>query len=362
MDLDDLRARLNQLDRQLIELIAERQAVVEEVGHRKLSAGRATRDYAREKQVLDAARDSAQELGIAPDIAEQVMGLLIQTSLTRQERARVQAEGQGGGQKALVIGGAGKMGRWFADFLDSQGYAVTIADPGGQVDGFECHADWRAAGDDFAITVIAAPLQVSAAILEQMTEQGHAGLVFDIGSLKTPLIPSLKAFAAAGGKVTSVHPMFGPDAELLSGRHVLFLDVGSAEATREARALFASTMAQQTEMSLEEHDRLIAYVLGLSHVLNIAFFAVLADSGESVPRLADLSSTTFDAQLAVASRVARENPQLYFEIQSLNKHGIEPLEALMSTLQNISNSIRDGDEAAFVQLMERGREYLAARA
>ena len=29
-------------------------------------------------------------------------------------------------------------------------------------------------------------------------------------------------------------------------------------------------------MGLDEHDRLIAYVLGLSHALNIAFFTALA--------------------------------------------------------------------------------------
>lgn len=361
MDLEQLRQRLSQLDRQLIELIAERQAVVQQVGEHKRSEGHATRDYAREKQVLDGARAQAKELGIAPDVAENVMRLLIQTSLTRQERDRVRAEGRGGGRKALVIGGSGKMGRWFADFLDSQGYAVTVADPV-KVEGWSWVADWRTAGNDFAITVVAAPLKVSAEIIEAMAERQNAGLIFDIGSLKTPLIPALRKLAATGALVTSVHPMFGPDAALLSGRHVLFLDAGCPAATRQARTLFDSTMAQQTEMSIEDHDRLIAYVLGLSHALNIAFFGVLARSGESVPRLADLSSTTFDAQLAVASRVARENPQLYFEIQSLNKHGLEPLEALQKVLADITNSVRDGDEAAFVQLMERGRQYLAARA
>ncbi len=59
-----------------------------------------------------------------------------------------------------------------------------------------------------------------------MAERGHSGLIFDIGSLKSPLIPALESLAAAGAQVTSLHPMFGPDAELLSDKHVLFLDVG----------------------------------------------------------------------------------------------------------------------------------------
>ena len=231
MDLDELRQRLNAIDRQLVELIAERQSVAEKVGEHKLSSGRATRDYAREKQVLDGARDSATELGVAPEVAEEVMRLLIQTSLTKQERDRVQAEGRGQGRRALVIGGAGKMGRWFADFLHSQGYAITIADPGGEVQGYDCVGDWREAGNEFAITVVAAPLQTTADILVEMAGSGHQGLIFDIGSLKTPLIPALRQLAAAGAEVTSLHPMFGPDAELLSGRHVLFMDAGCASAT-----------------------------------------------------------------------------------------------------------------------------------
>jgi len=361
MALEDLRKRLNELDRQLIELIAERQSVVEQVGELKRNEGQGTRDYQREKQVLDGARASAQELGIAPDIAEEVMRLLIQTSLTRQEHARVRAEGRGDGQKALVIGGGGKMGRWFADFLDSQGFDITVADPHNTVEDFHCVSDWQSLGEDFAVTVVAAPLKTSAEILGAMAEAGHGGLIFDIGSLKTPLIPALERLAASGASVTSLHPMFGPDTELLSDKHVLFLDAGCPEATRAARDLFDSTMAQQTEMGLADHDRLIAYVLGLSHALNIAFFAVLAESGESVPRLADLSSTTFDAQLEVASKVARENPQLYFEIQSLNQHGLEPLAALAKAVAAISDAVEAGDEDAFVTLMQHGREYLEKR-
>ncbi|MCP4833117.1 MAG: hypothetical protein GY886_12975, partial [Gammaproteobacteria bacterium] len=70
----------------------------------------------------------------------------------------------------------------------------------------------------------------------------------------------------------------------------------------------------------------------------------------------------FDAQLEVATRVAQENPQLYFEIQSLNKHGLEPLEELLGAVQAISDAVRVGDEAAFIKLMEDGQRYLASRA
>jgi chorismate mutase/prephenate dehydrogenase len=158
-----------------------------------------------------------------------------------------------------------------------------------------------------------------------------------------------------------LHPLLGPDRELVPGRHVIFVEAGSAEATAAARELFASTMVEQVVMSLDDHDRLIAYVLGLSHALNIAFFTALAESGEAAPRLAKLSSTTFDSQLDVASKVAQESPELYFEIQSLNDYGSESLEALSRAIERLRTAVLSQDFTAFENLMRRGREYLEDR-
>jgi chorismate mutase/prephenate dehydrogenase len=107
---------------------------------------------------------------------------------------------------------------------------------------------------------------------------------------------------------------------------------------------------------------LIAYVLGLSHALNIAFFTALADSGEAAPRLAMLSSTTFDAQLEVASRVAAESPELYFEIQSLNDYGGESLLALQQAVERLVATVKAGNSEEFSAIMNRGRAYLDVRA
>ena len=360
MSLENYRRELSAIDRQLVELIAERQKIVAEIGRTKQSAGAATRDYAREKDVLDMGREQALAMGVDPDLVEDLLQMLIRTSLESQERDRVIAEGKGDGHSALVIGGAGRMGRWFADFFSSQGYATTVADPALE-DGAYSFTAWTDAGVDFDVIVVAAPLAVSGRILAQLAVLKPKGLVFDIGSLKSPLLDGLKELRAAGCRVTSLHPMYGPDTRLLSGRHLIFCDAGDADATAAAKELFASTMVEQLNMSLEDHDRLIAYVLGLSHALNIAFFTALAESGEAAPRLARLSSTTFDSQLLVSEAVAQDNPHLYFEIQNLNKFGLGPLDALCEAAARIRETVASGDEDAFVDLMHKGREYLALR-
>lgn len=360
MSLEDLRQRLSAIDAALVELIAQRQEIVSEVSAHKISTGAPTRDYAREREILERVREQAAELGAEPDVAEDVMRLLIRSSLTKQEQTRVAAASAGLGKRALIIGGAGKMGIWVAEFLASQGYGIEIADPKPGDVPFPRIADWRASTLDHDIIVVAAPLKATAEILEALAEREPPGLIFDVGSLKTPLKASLQKLRESGCRVASLHPMFGPDTQLLSGRHIIFVDVGDPEAAQRARALFVSTMAELVDMSLEEHDRLIGYVLGLSHALNLAFFTALAGSGELVPKLRQLSSTTFDAQLSVASRVAGDNPHLYFEIQALNEYGSASLDALVAAAQQIRDLIGTNDEAGFVNLMEAGRSYLQA--
>ena len=119
MNLDELRERLTSLDKSLIKIIGERQSIVNEIGEYKLQVGRATRDFERERAVLDSARSEADRANIDPDLAEEVIKLLIRSSLTKQEKDRVVAEGKGDGRKVLVIGGAGRMGKWFVNFFDS---------------------------------------------------------------------------------------------------------------------------------------------------------------------------------------------------------------------------------------------------
>jgi chorismate mutase/prephenate dehydrogenase len=360
MSLEDLRKQLTAVDEEIVDLIAERQRIVGDIGRNKQSTGVGTRDYAREKDVLDMGRRRAEQAGIDPDLAEEVLRKLIRSSLASQERERVIAEGKGSGQRALIIGGAGKMGGWFVDFFVSQGFETLIADRGVE-DGPGQFNNWTDAGVDYDVIVVAAPLAVSGRILAQLAVLKPRGLVFDIGSLKSPLIDGVGELRDAGCRVTSLHPMFGPETRLLSGHHLIVCDSGVPEATAAAKELFGSTMVEQIDMGLDDHDRLIAYVLGLSHALNIAFFTALAESGEAAPRLATMSSTTFDAQLLVSAAVARDNPHLYFEIQNLNKFGLEPLDALCEAANRIRETVAGSDEQGFVELMEKGRQYMALR-
>lgn len=360
--LRDLRAEIATLDREIFELATRRNEIVEAIAQLKTAAQLPQRDFAQEKSVVERARQYCVELGLDFAVYEPVILTLIRASNTIEERKRLSTQNNGNNQTVLVIGGAGKMGGWMISYLHAQGFTPVSADPGGEVEGVESHSDWRPLDlDAYDAIVVAPPLRFTNDVLLELAERRPRGVIFDVGSLKSPLRTGIQALQAAGLRVSSIHPMFGPDVELLSGRHVIFIDCGHAEALAWTHQLFSNTTAVRVDMTLDEHDELIAYVLGLSHATNIAFFTALAESGQAAPRLARMSSSTFDAQLSVAAKVAEENPWLYYDIQALNDFGMDALNSLKRAVENIYDAVQSKDTDRFVNIMLQGRDYLHAR-
>ena len=166
--LEQLRQQLDRLDSEIVTLIGRRQAIAREVAAAKRATGYPTRDYQREREVILAARQRAAQEGLSPDVAEKVLRLLIRSSLTTQEQVSVAAHGVGNGRRALVIGGAGKMGEWFVRFMASQGFDVLVADPAAGESAGAHVADWRTLDDlDVFDFIVVATLTCSCVVSEE---------------------------------------------------------------------------------------------------------------------------------------------------------------------------------------------------
>lgn len=357
-ELLELRERLDEIDTGIVDLIAERQAVVATIGEHKLKVGSPLRHYEREREVIDRGVARAESHGLSGAVAREILQTLIHHSLGKQETHKLVQSDHGQGRRALVIGGLGRMGVWMSRYLDMVGYRVDVADTSPGESPFTQVDNWQAVVNDYDLIVVAVPLRPSNDILLQLAEIKPECLVFDIGSLKSPMREGLDAMRDAGCRVCSVHPMFGPDEIGLSGRHILFVDMGNKDALKEARALFSHTAADCVELSLEEHDEVMAWVLGLSHLVNIAFAGTLAESGEAVPLLKQISSSTFSAQLAVATQVVSENPHLYYEIQQGNINTAKVSAQFSKVLNELVQSVVSQEEGVFIRHMDSARKRL----
>jgi len=216
----------------------------------------------------------------------------------------------------LLVGGAGRMGRRLAPLFRKKGFRVLIADPAGRVPGYAA-ADFSAAASADVVCV-AASLDRTAAALEAVLERSPRGLVFDIASLKTPLLPLFSRARGAGVAVASAHPMFGPSAPF-KGNDFLVLDCGDAAAAARLTRLFAGEGLRIRRMPVAEHDPWAARTMGLAHVaalacagalerLKVDAFDVDGRATTSFRRLLDLVASLLDQDAVLTRTIQTQNP------------------------------------------------------
>ncbi|GMU64928.1 MAG: hypothetical protein AMXMBFR36_12020 [Acidobacteriota bacterium] len=355
--LDRLRRRIRHLDAALLGLVAERIELAREVGQEKRARGVPLRDFEVERRVLERAAESAGELGVESSLARELMRSLIEESCRVQEAEHYSAF-SGEAESVLVVGGAGQMGRWLVRFLESQGHRVRIFDPASPA-GDPTRAETLAEGlAGASLALVAVPLATTASAIDAVVDAGFRGVVCDVASLKQHLRPAFERARAAGAAVASLHPMFGPGARTLSGRVVVVCDCGVPAATARVAALFRETAATLIELDLERHDRVAAWVLGLSHLINLVFVRALVSSGLGAAELAAIGSTTYAAQLATTRSVAGESPDLYYGIQRLNPFTPEVHGRTAAALEEWTRWVARGDEAGFSAAMSAARSWL----
>lgn len=342
---DALRGRIRELDESILAQAAERLRLAREVGAWKRAHGHATTDYVQERAVLERARAIAESHGLDASLAEQIVAGLIRASVTVQDRDSVRHSALGAGQRAVVAGGAGRMGQWLLRFLEDQGFTAGALDPAANRD----EHSWAAGAlADADLVVCATPPMATAALYEQWLQAPPRGVIVDIASIKTPLIAPIRALQAAGARVASIHPMFGPTVTLLRDCDVVICDTGDAAATARVEKLFATTTARIVHLPLDDHDRAMANVLSLAHASAIAF--ALALPAQEPP----VRSTTYKALEALSARVMRESADVYYEIQSRNPHSAAALARLRDAIARVIEAVADGDADRFRLLFAEG--------
>lgn len=348
MELNEIRDEIGEIDKQLLALMKRRLELAKMVGEDKVRSGAAVRNIAQENNVIDRYRGYALENGMNPVYAEEVCRILMQESIEIQASLpRPSAEAT----HIAIVGGYGKMGRWFADLLKQSGHRVDIIDPSAGNGLTIDDAKWADA------VIVSVPISRTRQVLRKLDSICKPdALIFDISSLKSPFIDDLREMGSRR-RVCSVHPMFGPSAESMYNRNVVVCDCGSREAVDETLALLGNHGANIRTMPVEDHDKYMSYVLGLGHAVNIAFFTVLERSGISYQDMQSVASTTYDKMMDTNQSVALEDPYLYYEIQHMNANGTVMLEAFNKAVDDVVEAALSDDPKAFKDLMDRGREY-----
>jgi chorismate mutase/prephenate dehydrogenase len=360
--LSELRDSIAEVDRALLELLRRRMDLAAEVGRVKAEADLPVVVRDVEDRVLDRARQQAEECGVSEEVMAEVFSAIIRGSVERQYRVGISLR-ERRGERVLIVGGAGGMGRWFRGFLELAGHSVELADPAlGNLP--------RAAGsfpslaevedlDAYAAVLVAVPLGRTAAVLEEVAGRNPRGVVVEIASVKSPMEPVLTRARERGVRALALHPMFGPGKSYYEPlTFVLAAQGDTATEKKELAPLLSHPYTRLVAVPFPHHDRLMGWLLGLAHLTNILFGATITQSGIEPAELHACASTTFTRQAMTALNVLTEDPDLYLDIQNLNPHRHEVYAAVREALERIEREVETRDREGFRELMTAARRAL----
>jgi len=155
-----LRDRIDEIDSQILSLLAQRQAQDEKVVTLKKRHHIPVYHPAREEDLISRLRIQSCKADLDPDFMEDLYRLILRQSRVKQID---QMEGKGvrPDTRVLVIGGDGQMGQFFVSLFRKSGYEVRILE----------RKDWDKAGqlcEDIDLALVCVPIEKTCDIIEQI--------------------------------------------------------------------------------------------------------------------------------------------------------------------------------------------------
>lgn len=338
--LDQLRAQIDSLDQQLVELLARRRAVVEQVVRFKQQHALATHHPAREENLISTRRAQAAAAGLDPDYVED----LFRTVLRHSRVGQLETLGRRGarpGARVLIVGGRGSMGRFLGRWFAQSDYEVRVLD----------REDWPqvqslVAGIDLCL--LAVPIDVTPEVAGQIGPYLPGNCVLaDITSLKRePLAAMLRAHA---GPVVGLHPLFGPATSTMD-KQIVVVNPGrhpdQCQWLLDQLVLWGNVLV---ETSAEDHDEIMGIVQSLRHFAAFAFGQFLYSRGVPILRTLELSSPIYRLELAMVGRLFAQDPGLYAEIIFATPERRALLKEFIQSMNTLIGMVEQGDKADFIQ-------------
>jgi chorismate mutase / prephenate dehydrogenase len=348
--LSEFRRRIDELDREVLELLAKRMRVVADMAAVKRAQGVPIQDPQRERELLDDRGERAQSLGLAPGSIESIYREIMLASRDYQAMLGAAASTRGAPKEVAIIGGAGRMGKLMALLFRQLGHRVVVADLATEV-----RPEQAAASAD--VVLIAVPIQITTDVIEELGPRVREdALLMDVTSLKrAPLAAMLQHSRAS---VAGTHPMFGPGVRTLGGQRVVVCPGRGREWCAWLEQTLGARGLVVTRATAEEHDRAMALVQVLTHFQTQVHGWTLARFGVPLERLRRFTSPAYLLELAVAAQHFGHDPLLYGPIQILNPDTRLVTSAFRSAAEELSEIVGSADQVRFNQMFQQVRAFL----
>ncbi|MFC2001351.1 prephenate dehydrogenase [Chloroflexota bacterium] len=267
--------------------------------------------------------------------------------------------------KVAIIGGSGKMGRWFANFLLKDGNEVVISGRNKEKLrevkrqlGVEVASNVAAVKGADAV-LLSVPIENFEEVVKQISPHIHPRhIVIDITSIKASPVATMHKHLKTG-LVLGVHPLFGPGAKGVINQNFVLTPVNEKEEAlaQRIRAYLEARRARVTLMTPQEHDEMMTIVLGLAHFIAIVTADTLLSSA-NWKQLETVGGITYKVLLTLIESVVSEEPELYSSLQMNLPNIAQTEELLQRRAKEWAGLVKNKDRQTFIRRMKALKKRL----
>lgn len=244
--------------------------------------------------------------------------------------------------KVGIVGGTGRMGRFFADIFVRAGYQVAVA-------GRRTPRSARHLAAECDIVMVSVPIRQTVQVIREIAPLLKEGQLFcDLTSLKTEPV---KAMLESDADVVGLHPMFGPTVSRLLGQTIIATPARcSDDALTRFLGIFENEGARITVTSPQEHDRMMAVVQGLTHFVTLSVAETMRRAGIDPRDTTAFTSPVYQIELGLVGRLLAQDNSLYADILQLNPFVPEILDHCEKSVYTLMRVVASGDPDEFRSL------------
>ena len=256
-----------------------------------------------------------------------------------------------------VIGAGGQMGNWLCNYFVKNGFDVTGFDIDNPVPTNINKAESLIGAIlNKEYVLLSTPTKKTPEIIRLIAkEMKRESYLIDITSQKSKTATALGKIPAKVCPVC-IHPMFGPGAKGVKNQNVISIPIKDGKKELAvAKSLFPE--ANFVTIDSNEHDKKIAIILGLTHLINIAFANILAKD-DKILLTEKMAGTTFKAQKIIAESILTESPELIETIIS-NPDIRKVAEEFWKDIGRLLTSAQEGNGHEIVEYINANKEKLS---
>ncbi len=339
VELDNLRDQIDAVDKQMLQLLAQRLSLVEKVGEVKSEHGLPIYVPEREAAMLASRREEAEKIGVPPQLIEDILRRTMRESYASEKDSGFKCLNPEL-RSVVIVGGRGQLGGLFARMFKLSGYDVKLL--GSQ--------DWDRADeilDGAGLVVVTVPIHLTQGVIEKLSDLPDDCILCDLTSIKSKPLQAMMEVHA--GPVVGLHPMFGPDVPSLAKQVIVYCD-GRGEASYQwLLEQFAIWGASLCPIQAEEHDHGMTLIQALRHFTSFAYGLHLSRENPNIDKLLQLSSPIYRLELAMVGRLFGQDPNLYGDIILSSQENIEMIKRFHHCFGQALAILEGKDKQAFVE-------------